>query len=127
MKNKHYFFRRFLAENGSKESSKVFWLKESSLSDPQALKGSGGGLGAGLDNETVEPNAASTVSVKGSSEALFLKGSAPSNSKGSPYRWLEKGSSLKSNFGLCVGVGSAEPKAESSEAQPLLAVKFLLN
>ena len=119
-----YFFRRFLAENGSKESSNVFWLKESSLS-PQALNGSGGGLGAGLDNETVEPNAASTVAVKGSSEALFLKGSAPSNSKGSPYRWLEKGSSLKSNFGLCVGVGSAEPKAESSEAQPLL--KFLLN
>ena len=119
-----YFFRRFLAENGSKESSNVFWLNESSLS-PQALNGSGGGLGAGLDNETVEPNAASTVAVKGSSEALFLKGSAPSNSKGSPYRWLEKGSSLKSNFGLCVGVGSAEPKAESSEAQPLL--KFLLN
>ena len=119
-----YFFLRFLAEKGSKESSKVFWLKESSLS-PQALKGSSG-LGFGcLDNETVEPNAASTVAVKGSSVPLFLKGSAPSSSKGSPYRWLEKGSSLKSNLGLCVGVGSAEPKAESSEAQPLL--KFLPN
>ena len=95
---------------------------------PQALKGSSAGLEAvaGLDNEAeaeeavVEvPKAASTVAVKGSSEPL-LNGSAPSNSKGSPYRWLENGSSLKSNFGLCVGVGSAEPKAESSEAQPLL-------
>ena len=88
---------------------------------PQALNGSSAVLAvvvAGLDNVEV-PKAASTVAVKGSSEPL-LNGSAPSNSKGSPYRWLENGSSLKSNFGLCVGVGSAEPKAESSEAQPLL-------
>ena len=78
------------------------------------LKGSAPGV-------TLAPKAAETGAVKGSS--WFLNGSAPSRSKGSPYRWSLNGSSLNSNaeyFDLCVGVGSAEPKAESSDTQPLV-------
>ena len=78
------------------------------------LKGSAPGV-------TLAPKAADTGAVKGSS--WFLKGSAPSRSNGSPYRWSLNGSSLNSNaeyFDRCVGVGSAEPKAESSDTQPLV-------
>lgn len=114
-------FVKFLAENGSKESSKLLVFDKVALFE-LLLKGSQASPHPGVSvvleppKGSVEPprakeglgvsfspffrgrvpKASSTEAVKGS--CSFLKGSAPSNSKGSPYRWLLslKGSSLKS-------------------------------